>query len=161
MTVACLGAGLPPHEPELPEPRDEVAAPPALLGPGPRLVQALLEVTEGLEQQVPARGHEHREDRPLQDREGGLVGQGHADGYCQLGHGGVLSGGDSSGRYVPLPFRWGISFGTGSRATLTTTPCRSTHDEFRMYVDAPSVGGPWLPRYQKTCPPRNPTQNTT
>jgi hypothetical protein len=90
VAVAALPAGLPPAEPQLPEPGEQVAPPPPLTGPGPRLEQAVLELPERLEQELPARLHQGGEDRPLERGERGVLGPGDPDGYAELGHVGVL-----------------------------------------------------------------------
>ena len=92
VAVAALPAGLPPREPELPEPGEEVASSPPLAGPGPRLEEALLELAERLEEELPARLHQGGEDRLLQGGQGGVLGPGDPDRYAELGHVGVLLG---------------------------------------------------------------------
>jgi hypothetical protein len=98
-----------------PEPRDEVAAPPPLARPDEHRIPSN---RNGCWSSSQPAAMSTVEDRPLRDREGGLVGQGHANGYCQIGHGGVLSW--QLERTLRAPsLSVGMSFGTGSRVTLT------------------------------------------
>ena len=91
IAVARLGAGLPPEEPDLAEPGDQVSATSALLGPVQGL---LLQKPERLQQELSASGLKGLEHRLLKASQGRLLREGHSDGYSQLGHVGVLSCGN-------------------------------------------------------------------
>jgi hypothetical protein len=97
---------LPPEEPDLTEPGDQVSATPALSGTGDHL---RLDEAEGLGEELPARSLQLGEDRPFQARERRLLRDRDPQGYSRLGHGSVLSFLKMNGRYVPLSVRCGIS----------------------------------------------------
>jgi len=118
--IALLGASLPAQEPDLAEAGYEVASASALAG---AYQHGRLDHRESLQKELAARGLKLLEHDALQGGHGGPLGHGDPEGYSQLGHVGVLSW-LTSGRYVPLCFRCGISFGTGGQATLTSGSSR-------------------------------------